>query len=175
MPLSPITSMNQGFPQKPTDLFKQKCHAYLAKGDFSTTDIPENIADLTDLYTGINPKFKPIGVLDNAGSNVTWSQKTAKTDFHTIGMGTELTATLVLLTISEDTIDFTADIGDDEYSILFIPQGTNNIFYALSGVTLTTEGNIGIVDGDNFAKITLKAFREANKLTDILIFKTLQP
>ena len=165
-----ITNMN-GFPQTPTDLFKYKSSAYIARGFFTLADMPETITELIALYSGPSAKFKALGTLDNTGSNITWSQKTAKTDFHTIGMGTEITATLVILSISDDTITFTSDLGDGEYTLLFIPQGIDNIFYAISGVTLTTEGNIGIVDGDNFGKITLKAFREANKVSDILKFK----
>jgi hypothetical protein len=62
-------------------------------------------------------------------------------------------------------------LGAKTYSLLFVPEGVNNIFFALNGVTITTEGNLPIVDGDALAKITFKTFRHANLIEDVVKFE----
>ena len=172
--LDKITNIGTGFTHKPEKIFKAKSRAYVAKGFMRSSEIPDNITALLALYEGANAKFLPFGTLDNSGSNITWTQKTAKTDFYTIGLGYEVVATIIGLTLSPEMLDFVTNIGDDEYTFLFIPDGTEDIFMILNGVTVTTEGNIGILDGDNFSKITFKMTKEANKLTDVVKFVELE-
>ena len=77
----------------------------MAKGDFSNSDIPENIAALSSLYSGLTAKFMPIGDMDGSGSNITWTQRTYELDFSDVGLGVDVTGTFVAVTVTEDMIE----------------------------------------------------------------------
>ena len=171
--LSKITNPATGFTHNLNKILKEKCRIYIAKGSFAAADIPATIAALAALYSGANAKFIPLGDMDSTGSNITWTQKTAEIDFSTVGLGYEIIGTFVGVTVSKDMIDFVSNMGNDQYSFLFIPDGTNNVFYALNGVTVTTEGNLVVVENDALSKITFKASRKANEVNDAILYKEL--
>ena len=60
----------------------------------------------------------------------------------------------------------------NRFSFLFIPEGTDDVLFAVSGVTVTTEGNLGVVE-DGLSKITFKVSRKVNKITDVIKFARL--
>jgi len=164
--LTGSTNFN-GFLHLINDILKGKCFIYIAKGEFQTSDVPTNKNGLTNLISGSTSPFLPLGDMDATGSNVSWSEKTIETDFSTLGAGYEVTGTFVSITVSKKMLNFIDGLGNARYSFLFVPEGTDDVFFALSGMTVTTEGNLGVVE-DGLSKITFKVSRKANKLTDVI-------
>jgi hypothetical protein len=163
-----------GFQHKLNKILNEKCRAHIAEGSFTDADIPTMKKDLHDLYNGVSAPFNPFGDLDGTGSKISWTEKTYELDFTTVGLNVEVTGSLVSVTITSDSLKFASNLGQKEYSLLIVPDGTDNIFFALSGVTLTTEGDLGIVENDHVSKITYKIFRKANKIEDVVKFKELE-
>jgi len=159
-----------GFRHRINDVLQGKCHVFIARGEFMNSDVPTSIPALSSLYSGTNCPFLPLGDMDATGSNITWSEKTIDTDFSTIGAGYEITGTFVSITINRNMFQFITDLGHHRYSFLFVPEGTNDVLFAVSGVTITTEGNMGVVE-DGLSKITFKVGRKANKVTDVIKFR----
>lgn len=172
MALSKIAKINEGFKHQLNKLLAKKCRIYIAMGEFDETDIPTDKAELATLYSATG-SFLPLGDMDNSGSNISWTEKTYKTDFSTVGMGYDVNGNFVGVTVTAEMLDFVSDLGHGAYSFLFVPDKTDDIFFALSGVTLTTDGNLAVVEGDTPSKITFKASRGANKITDVVKFKEL--
>jgi hypothetical protein len=161
-----------GFKHKINDVLRGKCNIFIAKGEFNTVDIPTSKSQLASLINDTDSPFLPIGDMDATGSNITWSEKTIETDFSTLGAGYEVNGVFVSITINKNMFQFVSELGFSRYSFLFIPEGTDDIFFAVSGVTVTTEGNLGVVE-DGLSKITFKVSRKANKITDVIKFATL--
>ena len=161
-----------GFKHSVYEIFKKKSHIYIARGEFLADDIPDDIDALMALISGTNSPMLPLGDMDTGGSNITWTEQTVDTDFSTLGSGYEINGTFVGITINQTMFRFINELGDHRYSFLFVPEGVDNVFFAISGVNVTTEGNLGIVE-DGLAKITFKIKRKANKLTDVIKFAKL--
>jgi hypothetical protein len=151
-----------------------KCFIYIAKGEFKPADIPHSQTALETLISGTNCPFLPLGDMDATGSNIAWSEKTIDTDFSTLGAGYDITGTFVSITINRTMFGFITGLGHSRYSFLFVPEGVNDVFFAVSGVTITTEGSLGVVE-DGLSKITFKVSRKANKITDVIKFAKFTP
>jgi len=167
MSLTKITNPSGGFPHRVNEVLMGKCQIYIAKGEIDTD--PETPQELQTLIT---TSFVPLGDMDATGSNVTWSEKTVETDFSTLGVGFEVTGTFISVTVNEKMLSFASNLGHSGYSFLFMPEGATDTYFALSGVTVTTEGNLGVVE-DGLSKITFKVNRKVNKLTDCVKFARL--
>jgi len=159
-----------GFKHKINDVLQGKCYIFIAKGEFLNSDIPATKTALNTLINGSSSPFLPLGDMDATGSNITWSEKTIDTDFSVIGAGYDITGTFVSITVNRRMFQFITELGYDRYSFLFLPEGTDDVFFAVSGVTVTTEGNLGVVE-DGLSKITFKVSRKANKITDVIKFR----
>jgi len=171
-PTLSTTSSFSGFKHRLNDVLQQKCNVFIAKGEFNQTEIPSSPAELLALITEPSNQFLPLGDMDATGSNITWSEKTIEVDFSTLGAGYEITGTLVSITVNAQMLQFITELGYSRYSFLFIPEGVEDLFFAVSGVTVTSEGNLGVVE-DGLSKITLKIARKANKITDVIKFEKL--
>ena len=159
----------EGFKNKLNDILQGKCYIYIAKGEFLNSDIPSSANALNNLISGTNSPFLPLGDMDATGSNITWTPKTIDTDFSTLVVGYDVNGTFVSITINKNMFKFVTELGYNRYSFLFIPEGVEDIFFAVSGVTVVTEGNLGVVE-DGLSKITFKVSRKANKITDVIKF-----
>jgi hypothetical protein len=158
-----------GFKNKINDVLQGKCYIYIARGEFWNNDIPSSKNQLGNLISATNCPFLPLGDMDAGGSNITWTEKTIDTDFSVLGAGYEVSGTFVSITVNKRMFQFISELGYSKYSFLFMPEGINNIFFAISGVNVTTEGNLGVVE-DGLSKITFKVSRKANKITDVIKF-----
>ena len=158
-----------GFKHRLNDVMQGKCNIFIAKGEFNSSDIPATQFQLQSLMSGSGSPFLPLGDMDATGSNIAWTEKTIETDFSTLGTGYEITGTFVSITVNKNMFQFLTELGYSRYSFLFIPEGVDDIFFAVSGVTVTTEGNLGVVE-DGLSKITFKVSRKANKITDVIKF-----
>jgi len=165
--LKKITNPATGFEHRAYKVLSKKCNVFIAEGEFATTDIPSSTTQLTALYSGANAKFVPLGDMDASGSNITWSARTQKVDFAELQIGVDVVGTLVGITLTKGMLGFVSNLGMKQYSLLFVPDGLTNIFYALSGVFLSTEGNLPIVE-ESVSKITFKATKSANKVEDVV-------
>jgi len=154
--------MSNGFLQK---LFAKKHEVYIAKGAFDDADLAPSGLD-----TLLTTKFIKFGETDASGSNITSTSKTQKIAFRSVPFGCEVAVNLVLVSVTPEMLEFISDMGADEYSFIFKPKDISDYFFAVSGITISPELNIPIYDGDNIAKITLKGTREADKLTDVVIY-----
>ena len=161
-----------GFKHRVNDVLQGKCNIFIARGEFLASEVPSTKAALLALIIGANAPFFPLGDMDATGSNITWNEKTIETDFSTLGAGYEVNGTFVSITVNKNMIQFTDELGHGRYSFLFIPEGTDDVLFAVSGVTVTTEGNLGVVE-DGLSKITFKVSRKANKITDVIKFARL--
>ena len=165
--------------QTPTTIFgegikkvlRKKCRIYIAKGDFSQSDIPNDPDELKNLYSGVNPKFVYLGVMDKGGSNIAWTQSGIDIDFGKIGVEYDVNGTFVRITIDNNTIGFISEMGDDDYSFLFVPDGDTTTFFALNKTTVTTDGNLTVVEDGGISKVTFKANRRAERLDDVILYK----
>jgi hypothetical protein len=171
MTISKISNISNGFAHRANRLLTASHRVFIARGNFDNIALPSTIAAIKALYEGSSATFLPLGDMDGGGSVLNWVQRQYETDFSTVGLGVDVTATLVGITVMESMLDFASDLGNGEYTLLFVPDNINNVFFALSGVTLTTEGNLNIVEKDSVSKITFKASRKANKLTDVIKYK----
>jgi len=163
-----------GFRHSVNDVLQGKCHTFIARGEFLPSDIPSSKIALANLISGNNSPFLPLGDMDATGSNITWSEKTIDTDFNVIGAGYDITGTFVSITVNRNMLQFVTELGHRRYSFLFVPEGTDDVLFAVSGVTVTTEGNLGVVE-DGLSKITFKVSRKANKITDVIKFARFSP
>jgi hypothetical protein len=162
----------EGLKRDINNILKEKCLIYYSEGEFKSTDIPSTKTALLGLYTGENCPFLPFGVMDASGSNISWTEKEHKVDIETIGAGYEVSAQYVSVTVSEDMFALLTEMRKFKHSFLFVPEGRDDTFYAMSSVRVTTEGNLGVVE-DGLGKITFKIKREVNDLTDVIKFKRL--
>ena len=173
MAVTKIANIGNGFPHRSKKVLARKCRLYIAKGNIDNVVPPATIAALTALFTGTTAVYVPLGDMDNAGSNISWVERTYDIDFETIGLGYDITGTFVGVTVTEAMLDFCTNLGGDQYTILCVPDGVNNIFFAMSGVSLTTEGSLNVVENDGVSKITFKASRKADNLTDVVKYREL--
>jgi hypothetical protein len=165
----PGTTSFTGFKHRINSVLQGKCYIYIARGEFLGSDIPTTKVALANLVSGTDSPSLPIGDNDATGSNITWSEKTIETDFSTIGAGYDITGNIVSITVNKIMFQFISALGFTRYSFLFVPEGTDDVFFAISGVTVTTDGNLGVVE-DGLSKITFKLSRKANKITDVIKF-----
>jgi len=173
MALMSIASPVGGFPHNLLKLLKGKCRIYIAKGTFDSASVPDTISELLALYQGSNAPFKPLGEMDSGGSNITWTQQMTETAFHKVGLGYEVTGTFVSVTVSNEMFSFLKSVGTDLYSFLFVPDGDTQTFFALNGVTVTTDGNLVVSEKDSLSKITFKASRTVDDLSDVIMYEVL--
>ncbi|HPK40009.1 MAG: hypothetical protein WDA18_09305 [Candidatus Ratteibacteria bacterium] len=171
MALKKITNTN-GFQHQVNAILAAKCRIYIAEGEFGDDDIPSDLEALAALY-GSSGDFLPFGDMDNTGSNISWTEKTYEIDFSTVGLGYEVQGNFVSVTITDEMLDFCGDLGRKVYSFLFVPDQAKDIFFALSGVVVTSEGSLSVVEGDTPSKITFRATRKCNKITDAVKYKKL--
>jgi hypothetical protein len=158
-----------GFKHRINDVLQGKCHIFIARGEFLNSDVPSTKTALAGLINGSSSPFLPLGDMDATGSNIAWTEKTIDVDFSTLGAGYDITGTFVSITVNKNMFQFVTDLGHSRYSFLFVPEGTDDVLFAVSGVTITTEGNLGVVE-DGLSKITFKVSRKANKITDVIKF-----
>ena len=161
-----------GFKHRVNSVLQGKCNVFIARGEFLPSDIPATKQALANLINGTDSPFLPVGDMDATGSNITWTEKTIDVDFSTLGAGFDINGTFVSITVNRNMFQFISELGHNRYSFLFVPEGTDDIFFAVSGVTITTEGNLGVVE-DGLSKITFKVSRKANKITDVIKFAKL--
>lgn len=169
--LSKITSLTYDLLTSVNSVFNKQCRVYVAKGTLDEGDIPASIADLQTLYAGAEAKFVFLGNLSESGSKIGWKQNTVAIDFGTVPSNTDITGSLISLMCDEEMLGFVeSQIG--EHSFLFVPdKGDDTLFCALSGVTMSHEGEIPIVGKSDTAKITLTLSANVNKVTDAVKFK----
>lgn len=168
MAIEKISNPSGGFPFDVNKVMGKKCRIYIAKGTFDTADIPDTVSELSALYGGATPKFIPFGNTEGNGSNVTWNQKTKKLAFSTVGLGFTITGKMVNVTVCKEMFAFIDDLTTGMYSLLFVPDGDDSTFFALSGVSITHEGDLPLDKEDDIAKITFTLSRDADKLTDVI-------
>lgn len=168
MSLTKITTPANGFPFEANNVMGDKCKIYIAKGKFDTEDFPVTKSELSALYSGATPKFIPFGDSEGGSSNVSWTQKTKKLAFSTVGLGFTITGKLVNVTVCKEMFSFIAELTTEMYSLLFVPDGKDSIFFALNGVSITHEGDLPLDKEDDVAKITFTLSRDADKLTDVI-------
>jgi len=170
MALSQIITPPEGFPHEILEIFAKKHYVYIAKGTIDQSDIPATSTALKELFEGALAPFKPMGTMGPNGSRVKSTQNTIPVDFGKVGTGFSIEGSLNGFTFVEDSIRFVDSLGMDKYSLLFIPKGDGKRFCALSGVTITTETDIGIVDDDP-SKIIYHIAGETNTLADMIIYR----
>lgn len=173
MGLTKITGLDYTLLTAVNSVFNKQCRVYIAKGNFDEADIPTDKTELTALYTGETAKLVFLGNLSESGSKIGWKQNTMAIDFGTIPTNTDITGSLISLMCDEAMLSFVeTQIGD--HSLLFVPdKGDDSLFVALSGITMSHEGEIPIVGKSESAKITLTLTANANKVTDVVKFKKL--
>ncbi|MFA7057596.1 MAG: hypothetical protein WC155_08575 [Candidatus Cloacimonadales bacterium] len=170
--LSKITGLTYALATAVNSVFNKQCLVYVAKGSFATADIPATSTELAALYDGTG-EFAFLGNLSESGSKIGWKQNSIPIDFGTIPSSTDVTGTLISLMCDEEMLSFIeSQIG--EHSFLFIPKsGDDSLFVALSGVTISHEGEIPIIGKSETSKITLTLTANVNKVTDAVKFKKL--
>lgn len=173
MGLIKITTPADGFPFEANQVLAKKCNIYIAKGTFDTEDIPDSASELTALYSGTGAKFVPFGDSEGGSSNLTWTQKTKKLAFSTVGLGYSIAGKIVNVTVCKDMFAFIGDLTTGMYSLLFVPDGDTKTFFALNGVSITTEGDIPLDKDDDVAKITFTLSRDVDKLADVVKYDVL--
>ena len=173
MGIQKIQNIGAGFPHQANKVLAGKCRLYICKGSLDGVKLPENKAALKALYTGATAVFLPMGDMDNAGSHITWEQQTYDVDFSTLGLGYTVTGTFMGITVTTESLEFMDNLGFDEYTILCVPDGRDDVFFALSGVTITTAGNLDVVENESISKVTYTATRRVNNLTDAIKYKEL--
>ena len=178
MPLRKIikkgVAMNSGFPHAFTKIFAERCRVLIALGRIGIADIPKNKEELADLINGgVDSPWLPLGRLSASGSKVTGVPKTQEVDFGKFPTGVDVQIELNSIHFDEDMLEFVSELGVDEYSFMMVPDETDNVFYAVSGITLAPELSLPIVDGDSMATISFKGERKANKYTDVIYYKEL--
>lgn len=173
MGLTKISTPANGFLHQANKILGKKCRVFIAKGKFDTADIPDTKAELAALYSGATAKFIPLGDNDESGSKIGWKQKTKKIDFSTIPLGYEITGVLVNVTITSEMLTFADTLGTEEYSLLFVPDSDDSTFFALSGITINTEGELPVMDGDNIGKVTFNLSKDADKIATVVKYAVL--
>jgi hypothetical protein len=172
MAVKKMTNFGNGFIHQLNKVFKRRCRLYIAEGNLDDVADPTNIAALTALYRGASAVYLPFGDMDHTGSHITWTQDSYKIDHSELGLTYNVEGTFVGVTITKESLDFCGNLGFGQYSILIVPDGANDIYFAMSGVTLRTEGDLGVVN-EGISKITYKASRSADSLTTVIKFKEL--
>lgn len=166
------TDLNIGLENQVNDLLEKSCKVYISKGSFAESDIPDTKAELKDLYDNDTPgenKFAYFGNMDESGSNVNSTPNMKKIDFYEVQVSTDVTATLVSVTVNEAMLNFLAT-QSGVYSLLFVPEEIDNLFFAISGATLNYEFALQIV-GTDLSKINIKATRRVNDIRTVLKLK----
>ena len=174
MALIRISTATTALSETTRKVLRKKCRIYIAKGDFSPTDYPNDPDELRELYTGVNPKFIFLGIMDKGGSEISWTQSGIDIDFGKIGVEYDVNGTFVRVAVDNDTLRFVSDLGDDDYSFLFVPDGDNKTFYALNKTTVTTDGKLTVVDEGGISKVTFKANRKTERLDEVILYKVFE-
>jgi hypothetical protein len=171
--LTKITTLTYDLLTSVNSVFSKQCRVYVAKGSMEEADIPTDRASLQALYTGAEAKFVFLGNLSESGSKIGWKQNSIAIDFGSINTNTDITGTLISLMCDKNMLGFIeTQVG--EHSFLFIPdKGDDTILCALSGVTMSHEGEIPVVGKNETAKITLNLTANVNKVTDAVKFSNL--
>lgn len=169
--LSKLTTPVEGFPHLIKDLFAADMKVYVAKGEFTEGDIPVDETELSALYDGETKKFLPFGMLDGGTSDIKWETNSYKTDFHDVPINYTVTGNLISLTLTGEMLGFIEEAGIDQFSFLFVPVDRSDVFLALSGVSVKSEGSIPVIADNEASKITFTLTRKVNKLRTALKFE----
>jgi hypothetical protein len=172
MALSTITKPIGGYPHGINKVFKSKCFVYIAEGKFDDTEMPNTITALKALYTGSLAPFVPFGRMEANGSQIEWEEQSIAIDFGEIPTGVEVNGELKGITFSKEMLSFVDEKGLNEYSFLFVPDGKENIFAAVSGVNIKSKGKMNVV-GDGLSGISWLLNRKGNNISDIVLFDEL--
>jgi hypothetical protein len=170
MSLSKINSIQNKFPHFAAKLLSARCNTYIARGSLAANEWPTTKAELLEMIQGSEAKFSAFGVLDGDGSEITWEDETYELDHSTVKTSVKLTGKYANMTVNADMLGFIDEIGSDIYTLLNIPVDSDDLYYALNGVTITTNGSIGIVKNGP-SKIDFTATKKANKLGNVLVFR----
>lgn len=168
MALKKITTPALGFTHKANKILCKKCRVFIAEDDFAVADIPATKAALLALHEGAEAKFVPFGDLDSKGSSIKWKQNSVAIDFSEIPTDTEVTGTLINVTLTKEMIAFVDSMGTNAFSFLFIPDGDTETFFAVSGVSVKHEGSLPVVEENELGKVTFSLNRKANQIADVI-------
>lgn len=157
-----------GLPHDVNDILAKKCRVFIGKGIFET-DIPDTKAELKALWSGAGAVFIPLGDLDEEGSYIEPKQKTIKLGLGTVAKGWEITGQIKGVTINKDMLNFVKSIDRGLYSLLFVPDGDDATFYALSGIHITTDLKLIVLDGDNVSNVIFYVTRDTDNLTSVVL------
>ena len=108
--------------------------------------------------------------MDGSGSSVSLEAVTTEIDFGPVTLYYKVSGVLVSVSVESRMLDFVNSIGYEQYSLLFVPDETDDLFYAVSGVSISTKGAFGVVEGDTPSKITFEFARNVNEIKDALYF-----